>query len=56
MAQHYDLIIVGAGMVGATLAKALADTPLRIALLDAAALCMSGMPRAPVKFTLMPTA
>ena len=38
MAQHYDLIIVGAGMVGATLAKALADTPLRIALLDAAAL------------------
>ncbi|MFO7706013.1 MAG: FAD-dependent monooxygenase [Halopseudomonas sp.] len=38
MAQQYDLIIVGAGMVGATLAMALADTPLRIALLDAVAL------------------
>jgi 2-octaprenylphenol hydroxylase len=38
LAQHYDLIIVGAGMVGATLAKALADTPLHIALLDAATL------------------
>lgn len=38
MVQQYDLIIVGAGMVGATLAMALADTPLRIALLDAVAL------------------
>lgn len=37
MVQQYDLIIVGAGMVGATLAIALADTPLRIALLDAVA-------------------
>ncbi|WP_022961697.1 FAD-dependent monooxygenase [Halopseudomonas pelagia] len=38
LAQQYDLIIVGAGMVGATLAMALADSPLRIALLDAVAL------------------
>lgn len=35
MAQQFDLIIVGAGMVGATLARALADTPLRVAVLDA---------------------
>ena len=35
MAQQFDLIVVGAGMVGATLARALADTSLRIALLDA---------------------
>lgn len=38
MAQQFDLIIVGAGMVGATLARALADTSLRIAVLDAMAL------------------
>lgn len=38
LAQQYDLIIVGAGMVGATLALALADTSLRIALVDALAL------------------
>lgn len=38
MAQQYDLIIVGAGMVGATLAVALADTSLRIAVVDAVAL------------------
>lgn len=38
MPQHFDLIIVGAGMVGATLALALADTPLHIAVLDATAL------------------
>lgn len=35
MAQEYDLIIVGAGMVGATLALALADTDLNIAVVDA---------------------
>jgi len=34
MKPDYDLIIVGAGMVGATLAALLADTGLRIALLD----------------------
>ena len=34
MAQHFDVIVVGAGMVGATLARALADLPLRIALVD----------------------
>lgn len=34
MAQDYDLIIVGAGMVGATLALALADTDLKIAIVD----------------------
>lgn len=38
MAQQYDVIIVGAGMVGATLAVALADSGLRIAVLDAVAL------------------
>src|SRR5690606_16331534 len=35
MAQQFDLIVVGAGMVGATLARAMADSPLRVALLDA---------------------
>lgn len=35
MNRQYDLIIVGGSMVGASLACALADTPLRIALLDA---------------------
>ncbi|MDR9435889.1 MAG: UbiH/UbiF/VisC/COQ6 family ubiquinone biosynthesis hydroxylase [Thiohalophilus sp.] len=34
MNRDYDLIIVGGSMVGASLACALADTPLRIALLD----------------------
>lgn len=34
MAQQFDLIVVGAGMVGATLTRALADTSLRIAVLD----------------------
>ncbi len=33
--QEYDIAIVGAGMVGATMALALADTGLRLALLDA---------------------
>lgn len=33
--QNYDVIIVGAGMVGATLACALASSALRIAVLDA---------------------
>ncbi len=35
MAHEHDLIIVGAGMVGATLALALADSDLRIAVVDA---------------------
>jgi 2-octaprenylphenol hydroxylase len=32
--RHYDLIIAGAGMVGATLANALADSKLRIAIIE----------------------
>ncbi len=32
---HYDMIIVGGGLVGAGLAAALADTELKIALVDA---------------------
>lgn len=38
MAHDYDLIIAGAGMVGATLALALAETDLKIAVVDAVAL------------------
>jgi 2-octaprenyl-6-methoxyphenol hydroxylase len=34
-ADHYDLVIVGGGMVGASLAIALGGGPLRIALLEA---------------------
>ncbi|QJD59291.1 2-octaprenyl-3-methyl-6-methoxy-1,4-benzoquinol hydroxylase [Pseudomonas sp. gcc21] len=45
MAQ-FDLIIVGAGMVGATLARAVADTELKVALVDAMLL------DAPVPFQL----
>ena len=33
--HHYDIIIVGAGMVGATLACALADSTLKIAVIEA---------------------
>ncbi len=35
--QHFDLIIVGGGLAGASLAVALRDSRLRIALVDAAA-------------------
>jgi len=35
MTEHYDIIIVGAGLVGASLACALQPLPLKIALLDA---------------------
>jgi len=33
--MHYDLIIVGGGLVGASLAKALQHTTLKIALIEA---------------------
>jgi 2-octaprenylphenol hydroxylase len=33
--EHYDIIIVGGGVVGATFAAALGATPLRVALIDA---------------------
>lgn len=33
--MHYDLLIVGGGLVGKSLASALANTPLNIALVDA---------------------
>lgn len=36
MSKHYDIIIIGAGLVGASLAAALADTHLQIALIEAA--------------------
>jgi ubiquinone biosynthesis UbiH/UbiF/VisC/COQ6 family hydroxylase len=39
--QHYDLIIIGGGLAGASLAVALRDSPLRIALVEGSA------PRAP---------
>ncbi|MBD3618066.1 MAG: 2-octaprenyl-6-methoxyphenyl hydroxylase [Chromatiales bacterium] len=35
MRKHYDILIVGGGMVGATLAAALADTGLAIGMLEA---------------------
>jgi 2-octaprenylphenol hydroxylase len=34
MRTHYDILIVGGGMVGGTLACALGDTPLRIAVIE----------------------
>ncbi len=39
-AQRYDVIIVGAGMSGSTLACALADAGMRIALLDKKPVCV----------------
>ena len=35
--SHYDLAIIGGGLVGASLAAALADSPLRVILVEAAA-------------------
>src|SRR5690554_7830878 len=35
MVYLFDLIVVGSGIVGAALARAMADSPLRVALLDA---------------------
>jgi len=34
-AQNYDIVIVGGGLVGASLALALADTPYRVAVIEA---------------------
>ena len=33
-AKHYDITIIGGGLVGATLAAMLADSPLKIAIID----------------------
>lgn len=46
MNSQYDLIIVGGGMVGTALACALADSPYRIALIEAGSL--PAMPVSPV--------
>ena len=39
MNKEFDIIIIGAGIVGLTFAKALAKLPLQIAIVDRSALC-----------------
>jgi 2-octaprenyl-6-methoxyphenol hydroxylase len=43
-ASHYDVVIVGGGMVGASLALALRATPLRVLLIEAVAADSAGQP------------
>ncbi len=45
-ARHYDLVIVGAGIAGSSLALALADSDLRIALIEARPLDWRELPAA----------
>lgn len=44
MAHHYDVIVVGGGLVGASLACALADTRLRIAVVEAVPYAATAQP------------
>jgi len=44
MAEHYDIVIAGGGLVGASLASALADTAFRIAVVEPHPLNVSDQP------------